>query len=162
GHEHAEDDGVHAHRLAGPGAAGNEQVGHLGQVVDQRPALGVLAQKERHLHLGDFLAGGGDDLLEPDGCAVRVGELDRGGVLAGDRGDDSYARYAQVQGDVVCQARDLVEAQAGLQGDLVLRDDRPGVDTDDADIQVEVLESLFQEGGTLAELLVVFLVWERL
>ena len=38
----------------------------------------------------------------------------------------------QVQGQVVGQAGDLVDAQAGLQGDLVLRDDRAGVDADDA------------------------------
>ena len=48
---------------------------------------------------------------------------------------------------------DLVDAQAGFQGDLELRDDRAGVDADDADVEAEVGEGLFQQGGPLAQLL---------
>ena len=55
-HEQAEDDRVHAHRLAGAGAAGDQQVRHLGQVVDERLAFGILAQKQRQLRLGDLAA----------------------------------------------------------------------------------------------------------
>ena len=68
----------------------------------------------------------------------------------------------QVQGEVVGQARDLVDAQARFQGDLVLRDDRAGVDADDADVEAEVGEGLFQQGGPFAELLIVLVVGERL
>ena len=67
----------------------------------------------------------------------------------------------QVQGQVVGQAGDLVDAQAGFQGDLVLRDDRAGVDADDADVEAEVRERLFQQGGPFAQLLVVLRVGER-
>ena len=68
----------------------------------------------------------------------------------------------EVEGQVVGQAGDLVDAQAGLQGDLVLGDDRAGVDADDADVELEVLEGLLQQGGPLAQVLVVLLVGKRL
>ena len=77
--------------------------------------------------------------------AVLVGDLDADGVLAGDRRHDAHARHPQVQGHVVGQRRDLVEAQAGFQGHLELRDDRAGVDADDADVEAEVGERLFQQ-----------------
>ena len=38
-----------------PVRAGDEQVRHLGQVVNQRPAFGVLAKEQRDLALGDLL-----------------------------------------------------------------------------------------------------------
>ena len=43
----------------------------------------------------------------------------------------------EVQGQVVGQGRHLVDAQAGLQGDFVLRDDRPGIDADDAHLELK-------------------------
>ena len=96
--------------------------------------------------------------LEPDDGPVLVGDLDADGVLARNRRDDADARHLQVQGEVVGQAGDLVDAQAGLQGDLVLRDDRAGVDADDVDVQPEVGERLFQQRGRLAQVLIVLLV----
>ena len=64
----------------------------------------------------------------------------------------------QVQREVVAEAGDLVDAQAGLQGDLVLGDDRAGVDADDADVQAEVLERLFEQRRGVAQVLVVAVV----
>src|SRR5207244_682010 len=58
GHEHAEDDRIEANRLTGAGTAGDEQVRHLRQVVNQRPAFGVFAQEQRELRLGRLFAGG--------------------------------------------------------------------------------------------------------
>ena len=49
-----EDDRVQADRLAGAGAAGDQQVRHVGEVVDERPAFAVLAEEERELRLGDL------------------------------------------------------------------------------------------------------------
>ncbi len=70
--------------------------------------------------------------------------------------------HAQVQCQIVGQAGDLVNAQAGFQGNLVLRDDGAGVDADHADIEIEILERLFQQGGPFAQMLVVLLVRKRL
>ena len=60
----------------------------------------------------------------------------------------------QIQGEIVGQSRDLVDAQARFQGDLELRDDRAGVDADDADVEVEVGEGLLQQRGPLAQTLI--------
>ncbi len=56
----------------------------------------------------------------------------------------------------------LVDAQAGLQGDLELGDDRSGVDADDVDVEAEVGEGLLQKRRPLAQLLIVLAVIERL
>ena len=56
----------------------------------------------------------------------------------------------------------LLSAQAGFQGDLVLRDDRAGVDADHADVELEIVERLLQQRGQLAQLLIVLLEGERL
>ena len=55
-----------------------------------------------------------------------------------------------------------MDAQAGFQGNLVLSDDRPGIDADDADVELEVGEGLLQQPGQLAQLLIVGLEGERL
>ena len=67
----------------------------------------------------------------------------------------------EVQREVVGEGRDLVEPQAGFQRDLVLRDDRPGVDADDLDVEAEVDEGLLQQRGHVAQLLLVLLERER-
>ena len=45
---------------------------------------------------------------------------------------DADAWHFQIDRQVVGQARDLVETQARLQGNLILRDDRAGIDLDHA------------------------------
>ena len=57
-----------------------------------------------------------------------VGNLDADRVLARDGRDDADAGHFQIHGQVVGQARDLVEPQAGFQGNFVLGDDRAGID----------------------------------
>ena len=120
-----------------------------------------LPRKSGSLRLGAFGVAGEEHFLQAHVGPVLVGHLDADGVLAGDRRDDADARHAQIQGEVVGEVRDLVDAQAGLQGDLVLRDDRPGVDADDVDVEAEVGEGLFQQGGPFAQLLVLLGVRER-
>ncbi len=88
GIEEAHDDGVHAHRLARAGGAGDEHVGHLGQVGDQRLAAGVLAQEHGQLHLGEAVAVG-HEFLEADALLGGVGDLDAHGVAPLHVGDDA-------------------------------------------------------------------------
>ena len=109
---------------------------HLGQVVDERPAFGVLAEEERQLGLRRLRAAvAAISSLSRTVWRMLVGHLDADGVLARKRRDDADARHLQVQREVVGEGRDLVEAQAGFQGDLVLRDDRAGVDADDVHVR---------------------------
>ena len=62
-----------------------------------------------------------------------------------------HARHLQVQGQVVGEGGDLVDTQAGFERDLVLRDDRAGVDADDLHVQAEVGERLFEQRGDVAQ-----------
>ena len=118
GHQHAEDDGVQADRLAGAGGAGDEQVRHVGQIVDQRLALAVLAEEERHLASWRACC-----------AALRMTSFSRTtarcslGIsmptvfLPGIGATMRTLGTFEVQGQVVGRARDLVEAHAGFQGD---------------------------------------------
>ena len=55
-----------------------------------------------------------------------------------------------------------MHAQPGFQGDSILRDDRPRVDSHHTHVQPEVGKSLLQQGGTLAQPLIVGFVRKRL
>ena len=90
-----------------------------------------------------------------------VGHFDADGVLARQRGDDSDARHAQGDGQIVGQSGDFAESQAGFQFDLELGDDRPGLDFDDADVEAEIEESLFEDFRFAADFLLLFLEAER-
>ena len=109
-----------------------------------------LPEKERDLGLGQLAAGAEEDFLEANSRPVFIGHFDADGVLARNRRDDADARHAHVQGEVVAEVGDLVDAHAGFQGDFVLRDHRPRVDADHADVELEILEGLFQQRRPLA------------
>ena len=86
------------------------------------------------------------------------GHFDADGVLAGDRGDDADARHAEGDGQVVGEAGDFREAEAGFELDFELGDDRAGFDFDDADVEAEVLEGLFQDLGFAADFFLLLFV----
>ena len=129
-----------------------------GQVDDQRVAGHVFAEVDRDLHPLGSAVGLLDHFAEADELAVLVGHFDADGVLAGDRRDDADARHAEGDRQVVGQAGDLRQPQAGFQLDFVLGDDRAGLDLDDADVEAEVLERLLQDLGLAADFLLVLLV----
>ena len=161
GHEDREDHGVQADRLARPGAAGHQQVGHLGQVEDQGLALDVLAQEERDAALLGSAADAVDHVAQPDDVAVVVGNFDADGRLARDRGHDPHAGHRQGDGQVVGQAHDPRDPQTGLELDLELGDHRAGVDLDDADLVAEIEQGPLQEHGPGMDLGLVLLDRER-
>ena len=131
---------------------------HVGEVDDHRVARDVLAEEERDLHLLGLAVGFLDHFAEADQLPLLVGHFDADGVLAGDRGDDADARHAQGDGQVVGQAGDLREPQAGFQLDLELGDDRAGFDLDDPDVEAEIEERLFQDLGLAADFFFVLFV----
>ena len=73
-----------------------------------------------------------------------VGDLDPDGIAAGQGSDHAHRRYAQIEREVIGEVSDLIEPQAGFECDLVLRDDRPGVDADHLDRDAEVEAGLLQ------------------
>ena len=161
-HQDARDDRVQAHRLAGAGRSRDEQVRQLRQVLHQRPTLRVFPEQERQLALGELAGGAQVEFLEPDRDPRLVRHLDADGVLARNRCDDADARHLHVQGEIVGQDRDLADAHAGFERDLVLRDDRARVDADHLHAQIEVEKRLLEKRGRVAETLLVLLDAERL
>ena len=117
--------------------------GSVGQIDRQRLAADVLAQEERNPHLLDLAVGLFDHFAEPDDLPLLVGHFDADRVLAGNRRDDADAGHAQGDRQVVGQAGDLRQPQAGFELDFVLGDDRAGVDLDDLHREAEVERTSF-------------------
>ena len=88
GHQDRQDHRVQADRFAGTGAAGDQQVGHVGEVEHQRLALDVLAQVEGDLALPRAALDPLDHLAQADHRPAVVGDLDADGRLAGNRCHD--------------------------------------------------------------------------
>ncbi len=92
-----------------------------------------------------------DDLAEADDLPRGVGHLDADGILAGDWRHDADARHAQGDGEVVGQAGDLAQPEAGLQLDFKLGYDRSGLDFDYANIKTKILERLLENRRLAAD-----------
>ena len=111
------DHGVDAHRLAGARGAGDEQVGHAGQVAHDGRAGNVLAQGYHQRGFG--LAHGltFQHLAECDGGHLPVGHLHAHQRLAGDGRLDADGLDLHVHGDVLAQVGDLrhLDARGQLQ-----------------------------------------------
>ena len=112
-HEQGRDDGIDHHRLTRTGRTGDQQVRHLGEVGDNRRALGVAADGELErtaLHIGQHVA-------QIDVLALAVGNLDAHKRGAGDRGKDTYRLGSERKRDIVLEARDFAHTLAltGLQ-----------------------------------------------
>ena len=148
--------GVQADALARAGAAGDQQVRQRGQVDGQRIAGHVFAQEQRHFHLLGFAVALFDHFAQAHDLPHFVGHLDADRVLAGDRRDDAHAGHAQCNGQIVGQAGDFGQPQAGFQLDFVLGDDRPGLDLDDFDREAEIGKGSFEDLGFATDFLDLF------
>ena len=107
-HEQGCDDGVDHDRLTGTRGTGDQQVGHLGEVGDDRRALGVAADGELErtaLHIGQHVA-------QIDVLALAVGNLDTNERGAGDRGKDTNRLGGERKRNIVLEARNLAHALA--------------------------------------------------
>ena len=148
--------------FARAGAAGHQQVRHVGEVEHQGRSLHVLAQDTG----GSCSARVLDSTLAITSLsrtidAAIVGDLDADRGLAGNRRHDPHARHGQGDGQVVGQAHDPRYPQAGLQLDLELGDDRAGVDLDDAHLVAEIEQRPLQQHGPGVDLGLVVLDRER-
>ena len=152
-HQHRHDDRVQADALARAGAAGDQKVGQARHVEDHRIASHVLAEVERDLHRPAPRLRLLDHLAEADHLAGGVWHLDAHRVLARDRGHDTDARHPQGDCQVVGEVGDLRQAEASLQFDLILRDDRTGLDLNHAHLEAEVAKRLFEHAGAVADFL---------
>jgi len=130
--------------------------------VRQRFAFGVLAENNGTLHLASLRPAPMMTSFRRTVARCSLGNFDADGVFCLGLVRRCGRSALQMQGEIVAERGDFVDAHAGLEGDLVLRDDRAGVDADDLDVEVEVLEGLFEDGRLFAQLDVVLFEGEWL
>ena len=149
-HEQGRDDGVDHDRLTGARGTGDQQVGHLGEVGDDRRPLGIAADGELErtaLHIGQHVA-------QVDVLTLAVGNLDTHQRGAGNRRKDTHRLGSERKRDIVLEARDLTHALAltGLQ--LKGRDRWAGNPADDASATAKLQQGGLQRLGSLFQFLI--------
>ena len=107
-HEQGRDDRVNHDRLTGTGSTGDQQVGHLGEVGDDRRALGIAADGELEWAALNI----GQHVTQVDVLALAVRNLDAHQRRTRDRGKDTHRLGGKRQRDIVLEARDLAHTFA--------------------------------------------------
>ena len=149
-HEQGRDDGVDHDRLTRTGGAGDQQVGHLSEVGDNRRALGIATDgklERTALHIGKYVA-------QIDVLTLAIGNLDTHERGAGNRREDAHRLGGKRKRDIVLEARDLAHALAltGLQ--LKGRDRGAGNPADNAGATAKLKQGGLQRLGSLFQLLI--------
>ena len=124
GVDEARDERVDAHRLPRPRGAGDEQVRHLGQVVDDLAALEVAADGHRQGAARLLKPLRLDQLAQQYHARPRVRDLDTDRRLARNRRHDAQRLRPHRQRQVVGERRDSPDLDAGAGRDFVLRHHR--------------------------------------
>ena len=143
-----QDHGVDADRLARAGGAGNQQVGHAGEVGDDGLAADAAAERQRERRGAGAEGVAFEDLAEADHLALVVGHLDADGVASGHDGD-THGAGAHRAGDVVGKADDALGLDAAARLELVAGDDGAGTDVADLAFDAEVGEHGLQQAGVV-------------
>ena len=151
--EHAQDQGVDAHGLARSGGAGDEQMGHLGQVRHHGLPGDIPAQGHGELALGSLEGVGLDQVPHPHGIALLVGDLDAHRGLPGDGRLDAHAGGRQVQGQVVGEVGDLANLHPGGGLYLIPGDSRSPADVQNLGLHPEALQGVHQHPAVGLQLL---------
>ena len=141
-HEQRGDHRVDERRLSGTGCTRDEKVRHLGEVRDDKLALDVFSNSDRHrVPRGD---GGGrsQHIAEGDDIAVGVGNLDADGGLTGNRREESDLVRRDRVFDVARQGGNPFDLDALREFDLVASDGRPAGETGDGRIDTELREDV--------------------
>ena len=149
--EQAHDHGVDGHRLARTGRAGDQHMGHRGEVGGDDAAVDVLAHGEREPRFGLVEGLRFDHFAQVDGLARAVGNLNANGAFAG-HALDQNALGAHGEAEVVGQARDARVLHARLGLELVGGDHRAGVDLDHLAAHVEFGAFFDQHARLFAQL----------
>ena len=118
-HQQRGDDAVDAARLAGTGGTGDQHVRGGGEVEEHGLAGDVLADRhvERVGGLGRF--GGCEEVAQRNELALMVRHLDADRRAAGDRRQDAHVDGRHCVGDVLLQAGDPGDLDAGAEFEFV-------------------------------------------
>ena len=76
-----------------------------------------------------------------------VGHFDTNAVFTRNGSHNSNAGYSKGDGEIICQACDLAQSQAGFELDFVLRDHGPGFDFYNTNVEPKFGKRLFEDFG---------------
>ena len=147
--EQAVDDCVDAHGFTGARGAGDQQVGHPGQVADDGRSRDVLAQGHRQNGFGVLHGGALQHLPQGHRSPLRVGHLHPHQALARDGGLNPDGGGLHAVGDILFQLGDL--AHLGSRGQLQLEagDGRSVGHVHHPGLHPEIAQGLLQPAGPL-------------
>ncbi len=131
---------VHEAGLARSGRTGDQQVGRLGQVRGDEPALDVLAEPDHQRVVVGPGIGVGHHVAEPDHLPIGVRHLDAHRRLARDRGKQPDVVGGRGIGDVAGQRGDLLDLDARAEFDLVAGDRRSSGEAGDGRVDGELVQ----------------------
>jgi hypothetical protein len=138
----------------GAGRARDHEVGHLGEVRDERLARDVAPERDRQLRLRRRPVLALEQLAHPDGRRVQVRDLHADRGLAGDGREDADGLRAHAERDVLVEAGDLLHAHAGRGHDLVAGDHGAHVDLAERHLDAEFAQDPQQRFRVVPVLLV--------
>ena len=138
----------------------------IGQIVDERGAVDVFAERNGEMGAGGVPFGTFDEVPEEDFYLGGIGDFDGHGVATGDRGQDVDAFGFHRAGEIAFEIADAFHADAGSGVKFVAGDGRASGDVSGADLDIKMrkgfdnaflvgLEFILGEGG--ADFLVGFL-----
>ena len=149
--EQAHNHGVDGHGFAGARGAGDEHVGHLGQIGGADEAVDVFAHGDGEARFGFAELFRLDAVAQVDGLAAMVGHLDADGVFAGHALDENgFGAHGEAK--IVVQSGDAGVFDAGLGLELVGGDHGAGIDLDDLAANTEFGAFFDQDAGLFAQL----------
>ena len=140
----ADDDGVDADRFTTAGRTGNQQVGHLAQVSDLGRTGNIFAEshRQRTAHIDVILRL--KHCTDIDGGTNLIGHLNTDGRLAGDGGFDTHTSGGKIQSNIIGQAGDAADLDAGLGLQLVPGDGRAAADIQHRSLDTETVQRVDQ------------------
>ncbi len=137
-------DSIDTHGFPGAGRPGDQQVGHFREVGDQRLAGNILSEGDRNFRLVVDPVLRLEDIADKDRLRILVGHLHTDAALSGNGGQDAHRQGLEVEGDVLVQVLDPLDADAGCRIHIVARDHRAGMDVARGNADPEFLEGLDQ------------------
>ena len=152
--EDAGENGIEPDRLAGTSRAGNQQVGHGGQIGHEWLAVNGLAERKRQLRSGTRVILRFQQFAQRDRFAVRVWNLDADGGLPRNAIDQHRLRL-HGEAEVVGEAGHLRIFHAGVWLELERGHDRPGVNLHHGTLDRKLAALLLEQAGRFHQLALV-------
>ena len=121
------DDGVDTDGLTRPRRAGNQHVGHLGQIHHHRLTRYILPEHHWNLRIGIVPSLRLDDVSHADGLSNPIGHLDANRALTRHRGENTNRHGLESEGDVLVEVDDLLHPHAGRWRHFIAGDHGAGV-----------------------------------